>query len=310
MTTIVELMAPKFSFSREKSTAQRQIYLPIYSELPQFLAAEFPATVGGYPVSDDVFPIPGFQWLYVKTINVQQISDKLDSAVPPNPSAGWLLDVDYESQPYNNQNGGNNKSNDLPGSGTPNSGGPGGAGGAGTDVMLSYEVDIGGNFITYPSTALQWVSDSMRPHIDVQPGVIEVTVEHSITWHHVALPPWAALRRCAGRVNQRPFLGAPMGCLLFGGANCSREFDMTGNRTWTMKMKFSEKMLPAVINPALKALDPTGTIYGAGGWNFFLRPNLPTGVAYDVLKLGKSTNPVQAIYPFADFTNLFVPGGK
>lgn len=303
MVQIIETAAPKFTFSREKSTATRQIILPVYSELAAFLAQEFPASVSGYPTSDDVFPTPGFQWLYVKTINVQQVSDKLDSAAPPNPVSGWLLDVEYESEAYNNVNGGNNTGSDLPGANVPGSGGPGGqGGGANNDVMLSYEVDIGGNFLTFPTRALRWASDGKGLPPDVQFGIVEITMEHSITWHHVALPPWAAMRRCAGRVNRRPFLGAPTGCLLFGGANCSREFSTTGQRTWTMKMKFSERTPPAVINPALNR-----DLYGAGGWNFFLRPNL-TPVAYDVIKFG-NTNPIQTAYPFEDFTNLFVPGG-
>lgn len=87
------------------------------------------------------------------------------------------------------------------------------------------------------------------------------TMEHDIDWSYVLNPPWAAIRSTVGRVNAYNFAGSPAECLLFLGAECSREVTNKGLKRWKMGYKFSEKNQ--------NHLDPTKPM----GWNHFLRPN-------------------------------------
>jgi hypothetical protein len=90
--------------------------------------------------------------------------------------------------------------------------------------------------------------------------VAVVTMEHDIEWSYVLNPPWSAVRSTIGRVNAYSFAGSPSECLLFLGADCSREVTNKGLKRWRMSYKFSEKNQ--------NHLDPTKPM----GWNHFLRP--------------------------------------
>jgi hypothetical protein len=286
-----ELQAAEFHFARHESTAKRVIRLANYGDLAAFLSANFPTPNLYYPVEDARFPNANLNWLYIDTIDVKQMSDKLDSASPPNPVSGWECTLNYKSKPYiNNQP----NQNDLPGNK------PGSQGG----TMISYDVDIGGNFLTLPNSALMWASDSSAIfNKDIQFGVVAVTIEHTVTWHNMLIPPWGAIRRCAGNVNSTVMLGASIGNLMFVGVNGSREFSVQGSPTWTLKYKFSEKQTSSLV-----ATLPA--VAGLGGWNLYLRPD-KSPVVYDaIIYRGQSgTAAASYTYQYVDMTNLFLPGG-
>jgi hypothetical protein len=302
-----EISAPKFSFSRSQSSAVRILRVFDFTKVNTLLLNCFPEPINSFPSGELSFP--GTNMLYVENVDVEPFDDKLSSAEPPVCTNGARITLNYKSRPWNNSQ--NTGTSDMPGGGNPQSGGPGNN--PQNVVLISWDIDIGGSFITQHNKSLHWASDFAKPGGELQFGTIEPTMDHTITWHHCPLPPWVAIRRCRGCVNSAIYIGASPGCLIFHGVQASREFSTQGEPTWTLKYKLSEK--DNGIN-VINYNDPFSPNFRQhAGWNYYLRPapdpKTSKAVQYDAIVVTDSLATLSDEhyqYRRQDFTNLFTPG--
>ena len=116
--------------------------------------------------------------------------------------------------------------------------------------------------------------------------------EHHLTWNQVAGPPWSAMSRLQGKVNQTAFLGCVPGTLLFDGAVGHKLYrkgdtinDPPSSFTWQIRYVFRERSIKS-----------DGHVYG---WNHFYRPSPPGWI--------ELVNGFEKFYDAGDFNELFVP---
>lgn len=296
--TYEELRTPRYKLSRENQEASRLIWVPTYSDLNAIYLSVFPEAVGGNPQAADT--MPGFPWLVASDMTVDAfVEEKLDSATPPTCPRGAKVEIVYKAKPFTQSTGGSpyQQNSDLPGAGVPGSKGPGGPGSpANQNTFISYEMDAGAQFVTIKDLGLVWDVDNKPVGPDAKTGVVELTLEHTITWHHCPLPPWGALRRCLGHVNTETFCGALPETLLLSGVKGKREIGIGGTRAWELVFKFSERNL--------------GVANGAGGeaagWNHYYWSNNTAAAGYYRVRRRGSND---GAYLKSVFDNLFVPGG-
>lgn len=147
---------------------------------------------------------------------------------------------------------------------------------------LKHAVDV----ITYPGSNLVWNRDAKPAGTDIHGGVLSPHMEHDLSWRYVLTIPWAAIRNCLGKVNDREFLGVPAECLLFMGAETEIEYVAGLSLGYKMSYKMSEKN--------------NGTIGSPKGWNHFLRPDA-NPPAFERLDIRGGNY----IYQLAEFEPLF-----
>jgi hypothetical protein len=163
-------------------------------------------------------------------------------------------------------------------------------------TLLSYRMTFGGEYATLPGYGLRWESAASVPvPPEAVPTVRVPIVEHHLTWHGVASPPWSAIRAAAGAINSMPFLGAAPETVLLDGAKAVPElagFDSSGGPqfAWRITYLFREKSIK------LFSAD-SGATYG---WNHAYR-GVPPDSCWDRL-LDGAGNP---LYTTADFSQLF-----
>lgn len=155
-----------------------------------------------------------------------------------------------------------------------------------TGTFFTYRQTFGGEIVTIPGRVYHWEDNQGVVPDDINFGVRRGESEHHLQWHRVPKPPWRALQQMRGRVNSVAFLGAPIGHLLFPGAEVSREFDRDPEATplWTIGMTFIERNISY-----------NGVEYG---WQHVFREN-PAGF---VRLLDGNNRPA---YEEGDFNTLF-----
>jgi hypothetical protein len=166
-------------------------------------------------------------------------------------------------------------------------------------TLLTYHMNFGGEYVALPGHQLVWQSDGTLPVTpDAVPTLRVPIVEHCVTWHRVANPPWSAIRACVGAVNAAAFLGAAAETVLLDGAKAARQFTGLDSLSqpqfgWRITYVFREK--------TLKILDDQQDqlIYG---WNHSYRAEANNQSHWDRLvdDLGNS------LYRAVDFSPLFV----
>jgi hypothetical protein len=98
------------------------------------------------------------------------------------------------------------------------------------------------------------VVDATPPPIPV--GVVSVRLR-------LELPPYEVVMGAAGKINDRVFLGYPVGCALFLGANADNSYDLSGNILSAAAVyKFSVKLREHKYfwRPPLQARDASGNL--------------------------------------------------
>ena len=92
-------------------------------------------------------------------------------------------------------------------------------------TFLTYSQDRDYEVVPMADDSLTW-QDEPTAGIPEEaiPQVRVPIVEHHLTWHRVVSPPWDAIRRCVGTVNDAEFLGAAAGTVLFDGCTTEPEF--------------------------------------------------------------------------------------
>jgi len=260
-TDYYETKAFNVGADKKGMTATRYVRVPDPTKIFQFILEFFPVAAGGDPEAAATFPnTPFLVVTNLKIVPVAGDEDNFAAVLSLNPKNGFDVQITYSTLAYDQEGQGSNA--DLPQSPL-DRGNP--------DAWFSWHISIGGQYITHDGLALVW-PDGTAVGPNVNGGLIEPTLEHKLTFQHVPIPPWAAIRRCRGKTNAEWILGSPPGCLLFLGCEADREQQNTGIRSWTVSLSFSEKNNGGTTDPySGVTVDP----YNPGipyGWNFQLRP--------------------------------------
>lgn len=183
-------------------------------------------------------------------------------------------------------------------------------------TYAEYEQEESGEFLEVKgdkddnfSTNLEWLDGTKIT--DVNATIMVGMTDHTMSWHRVPYPPWAAVSGLKGRVNSVPFRIPATGqwvapeTLLFMGSKCKKTFNTkTASPTWSMTYRFRERVI--------KTFTSSVTISGGGvfitsaaaaaavvyGWNHAYRQQ--TG-AWE-RRFSPSGEPE---YASGDFANLF-----
>jgi hypothetical protein len=160
---------------------------------------------------------------------------------------------------------------------------------------LEHEWDDGVQKFTLPRQSLKWNSDN-KPVLQQVTGAINIpTIEHSITWPKLQNPPFAAIRLCAGLINNSSMTFATgtiaTGQALFLGAKCRSTLMSDGTLVRTLTYKFSERPLQSSNGTNLD-------------WNYFYRDDGGAGAVQGWDRL-VNVNSGAFTYQSANFASLF-----
>lgn len=183
--------------------------------------------------------------------------------------------------------------------------------------MLHHRWTLGGEFLTLEAKVLRWcdsTGDEAKVSDQVRAGIFIPTEQHHIQWPRIVKPPFRAIKKSLGKVNDAEFENA-MGLfeketLLFLGCEASRDVLTNGERAWNIAYHFSYKRVTASdgdnnCNVASSQGDPLTRV---GGWNHFWRSQ---ETRTDECKGGFyriHTCNSDPIYESVDFAPLFQPG--
>lgn len=162
-------------------------------------------------------------------------------------------------------------------------------------TFLTYRQDVDTEDLLLSGDSFSWEDEPGESVPTAAVPTIRIpTVEHHITWHRVVNPPWQAIRRCIGTVNDGTFLGAAAETVLFDGAAAEREFLRIGSLAdteiaWRLGCVFRER--------AVK----TGGGGSIVGFNHAYRSLPVSNPGWDRLLDGAGNPP----YPSSDFSRLF-----
>lgn len=274
--------SPTFEFTRRGATAQ-QMFKVAGDKWEDIVAQVIPSSdLTGEEIDiPPAYSFPGFEWLIATKVKVDPWDTKPLETTPATYEYVKLT-ITYETPEFDQQS--SRSGSDGPGGadGLTGAGKDGGASGSEGKTFVSHKVSIGGEFLTWPSSALKYGSKKGKKKDgeggsedkipeDMQLGMIIPMMEHSITWHFVSYPPWNAIRWLIGNVNAYWFAGCPPETLLFHGCEASREIASDGVRMWTLEYKFSFKNSSQLDDAA------------AFGWNHFLRPDGPFAGCFEIV---------------------------
>ncbi len=161
-------------------------------------------------------------------------------------------------------------------------------------TFLTYRQDYKSEEVPLSADSLSWEDKPAEsvPSAAV-PTIRMVLVEHHLTWHRVVNPPWQAIRRCVGTVNDNTFLAAAASTVLCDGATARREFIRFSGLA---RAEFAWRIDFVFLEKAVKT--GNGQIVG---WNHAYR-SLPTNdPGWDRLADAAGNRP----YRSADFSELF-----
>jgi len=157
-------------------------------------------------------------------------------------------------------------------------------------TYLTYRSELGAEYQHVPGRVWRWATEETPPvPDDVNPGILIPTGSVQLSWLRVPAPPWSAIRALRGKVNGAPFLGSPVGTVLFLGVKAVREFQMLEvGGMWRLDYYFSEQT---------KELSGGGRV----GWNYFYKEEAADGEHWTAIADADGRAPYQA----GDFSYLF-----
>ncbi len=239
------------------------------------------------------FAFPGFENLFVDSADVEPFEPgnprgPVDMVFATNSyDAGAKVTVNYKTKDDNDDNDKNDKP-EVP-----------------EGTFLTVSGDLGAEYQTIPGRVWKWSSDGAKLPADQNPGIVIPTIEWSMSWEKVPLPPWAAIRNCIGKVNKGTFNGAAEGHILFLGGKIQRDFSFQQTEAlYKLDYKFGERNISGMA-PGAAPTDPPIE----GGWNHFYRSNPAPGggigitvemVKDDAGKLPYWTTDMQALFKFGE----------
>lgn len=165
-------------------------------------------------------------------------------------------------------------------------------------TYATYRAKFSGEFLTVPGRALKWEDNEEQVSPDIQGVVLIPLNDHVITWNKVPYPPFEAINRIKGSVNQQPFKipvlnrTVPAECLLFEGSEVDKDvpLDPFQPQPWKLTYTMREKLVTA-FNGKGSADDITA------GWNHVYRDD-PPGWA-------RPLSGDEPLYVMNDFQQLF-----
>ncbi len=119
-------------------------------------------------------------------------------------------------------------------------------------TLLDYRTEPAEQHVLLPGREVAWPGNPTAVFPDeARATVCLPAIRHRLTWRRVVRPPWPAIRRCTGALNDAEFLGAAAGALLFEGATAGREFlRLSGlhaaEHVWRLQYSFRENPLRPV----------------------------------------------------------------
>jgi hypothetical protein len=160
-----------------------------------------------------------------------------------------------------------------------------------TGTILTYAADLGAEYLSVPGRAWNWVAPPDDPKLpeDVSPGLLVPSGAYHLTWRRVPAPPWEAIRRLRGQVNDADFVGSPAGTVLFLGARATREFQfLEQGGFWRLEYSFLE---------STRQRDDGSLV----GWNYFYKETAADGEHWVAIEDQDGNPPYRA----GDFSELF-----
>lgn len=123
-------------------------------------------------------------------------------------------------------------------------------------TLLTYRTEPAEEHVLLPGDGLSWPGNPAAGFPADARGTVRLpAVRHRLTWRRVVRPPWSAIRRCTGALNEAEFLGAAVGTLLFEGAAAQREFLRLSEldkaeHVWRLEYSFRENPLRPISEEA------------------------------------------------------------
>lgn len=158
-------------------------------------------------------------------------------------------------------------------------------------TILTYSGELASELMSTPGRTWRWDVNGAPLPDDLFPGLVIPNGEHTLHWQRVALPPWSAIRRLRGRVNDATFLSAAAGTVLFLGARATRAFQfLEEGGFWSIEYSFAEKSAKSTVNPDT-----------AKGWNHLYRDTASAGEHWLAIEDADGNSP----YAAGNFATLF-----
>lgn len=148
--------------------------------------------------------------------------------------------------------------------------------GSNGQVYKTLSISMSAQFMTLPESPFKFYSDNTKCVLN--PGMLIPQAEITLVSHQLPEINLDVIFNLVGKLNQAVFYGAPIGTVLFVGANQNRQATADGVQAWQVEYKF---------------------LYRPVDWNKFWHPK--PGVGWDYLVDTSSGN---KIYSYGNFANL------
>lgn len=159
-------------------------------------------------------------------------------------------------------------------------------GGGNTVTLITEEVNISSQVMTVPGSLFYWAGGT-TPVPDANVGLIIGMVEDSVVFHRAATNKRSIVKSLVGKVNNAAFLDAPIGSMLFMGAQSRRSVTSDGVTFFELRYSFKTRLLPNASTQE-------------DSWQKLFRQE--TGVWTKIVQQGDGTTPP---YAYGDFSQLF-----
>lgn len=227
-----------------------------WTDVPARLAEIFGPTTGTGIVATELDPLFGLwraQNVEFKPLRNQKMSDTVAGASAGDPIMPVFteaeLNITYSSIEQESPTSQDEADQDGEGDPVP---------------FLTHSWSIGGDFITMDDTSMYWSLGASAKGTGIAANKIIPSIEHSINWKRVLNPPFGEIRNSLGKVNSKNMTFSTgliyPECLLFNGAEMSRDIMSDGTRAWDVTYRFSERRVDAI--PRLVTIVPAS---GSGG---------------------------------------------
>lgn len=305
-----------------------------WTDVPARLAEIFGPTTGTGIVATELDPLFGLwraQNVEFKPLRNQKMSDTVAGASAGDPIMPVFteaeLNITYSSIEQESPTSQDEADQDGEGDPVP---------------FLTHSWSIGGDFITMDDTSMYWSLGASAKGTGIAANKIIPSIEHSINWKRVLNPPFGEIRNSLGKVNSKNMTFSTgliyPECLLFNGAEMSRDIMSDGTRAWDVTYRFSERRVDATLTnhqvypitglpvgvayntydgTGPKAVDLSSVLPGYsenfggkyGGWNHFYKKDATPGM-YRLHQSKPAVNAHlyhegQAIYKKYDLLKLF-----
>ncbi len=297
--------SPTFSGSRDGPKATRVLKIA-WSDVDTLLGEFFPEAIE-----------TGNGWIFPVSVAF--------------PGKTWLQALDYSVKPYDGDNttghdanGVRDYSDDTGAEVTINYGIPPydpnreDQTGDGQQILADHSIAFSAEMLKLGTPGWRWsgVPDRDDPgkgipitNEDASLGKLVPSIEHTLTWNYVPSPPFYRLAQLVGCVNADTALfSAPVGTLLFSGAELRRSYTTTGAEAWKATFKFLQRWIKDVANvTGTKNFSGVDIVVPAQkvvviGWNHVYNP---LGNAWDMPYRQGPDGQYHGIYEYANLATLF-----